>query len=52
MPAKAPKRRSVKSRKPTGPKYIHAAEIEKLYGAAREGHFIPLPGKQRTSTSE
>ena len=37
MPAKRPKRRSVESRKPKGPKYITAAEIEKLYRAARQG---------------
>jgi len=44
MPAKAPKRRSVKSGKPAGPKYTTGAEIEKLYRAARTGRHALRDG--------
>lgn len=44
MPAKALKRRSVKSGKPTSPKYITSAEIEKLYRAARTGRHALRDG--------
>lgn len=44
MPAQSAKQQSVKSRSAPGPKYITAAEVERLYRAARSGRHAARDG--------